>query len=104
MNALVGSTLSDYFSTVRCLCERSFLRTLQGGCQVPIGATTTLTEVEGGNQLLLKINGIVLGLDGQKWVEGNGKYSKRRRSNVAVIIVKIVFYKFIPLLLSSLKS
>ena len=30
-----------------------------------------------------------------------GKYSKRRRSNVAVIIVKF-FYSFIPLLLSSL--
>ena len=91
MNALVGSTLSDYFSTVRCLCERSFLRTLQGGCQVPIGATTTLTEVEGGNQLLLKINGIVLGLDGQKWAEGNGKYSSegaaREWSTVVIVIV-----------------
>ena len=32
------------------------------------------------------------------------KYSKRRRSNVAVIIDRIVFYWFIPLLLSSLKS
>ena len=31
-----------------------------------------------------------------------GKYSKRRRSNVAVIIDRIVFYQFIPLLLSSL--
>ena len=33
-----------------------------------------------------------------------GEYSKRRRSNVAVIIVRICFYWFIPLLLSSFES
>ncbi|NJL98013.1 MAG: hydroxymethylbilane synthase [Synechococcaceae cyanobacterium SM2_3_2] len=42
----------------RCLAERSFLRELEGGCQVPIGVNTTVT----GNQLTLE--GMVAKLDG----------------------------------------
>jgi hydroxymethylbilane synthase len=44
----------------RCYAERSFLRSLEGGCQVPIGVNTTL---EGDRLTLL---GIVISLDGQK--------------------------------------
>ena len=42
----------------RCLAERSFLRELEGGCQVPIGVNTTVT----GDQLTLE--GMVAKLDG----------------------------------------
>ncbi|OGR94016.1 MAG: hydroxymethylbilane synthase [Elusimicrobia bacterium RIFCSPLOWO2_01_FULL_64_13] len=41
-------------------CERAFLKTLQGGCQVPIGA---LAEVR-GEELVLE--GLVASLDGKK--------------------------------------
>ncbi|MCM1981487.1 hydroxymethylbilane synthase [Lyngbya confervoides] len=44
----------------RCLAERSFLRELEGGCQVPIGVNTTLT---GDN---LTLTGMVASLDGQR--------------------------------------
>ena len=38
------------------------------------------------------------------WHNNPGKYFKRRRSNVAVIIVEVIFTQFISLLLSSLES
>jgi hydroxymethylbilane synthase len=47
----------------RCYAERSFLRELEGGCQVPIGVNTSLD----GNQLTL--TGIVASVDGQKLVK-----------------------------------
>ena len=43
----------------RCYAERSFLRELEGGCQVPIGVNTALE----GDRLTL--TGIVISLDGQ---------------------------------------
>ncbi|QKQ76885.1 hydroxymethylbilane synthase [Nostoc sp. TCL240-02] len=47
----------------RCLAERSFLCSLEGGCQVPIGVNT---EVSGEN---LTLTGIVASVDGQKIVK-----------------------------------
>lgn len=47
----------------RCLAERSFLRSLEGGCQVPIGVNT---EISGDN---LTLTGIVASVDGQKLVQ-----------------------------------
>jgi hydroxymethylbilane synthase len=48
----------------RCHAERSFLRELEGGCQVPIGVNTTIAE----GKLVLK--GLVASLDGLKIVQG----------------------------------
>ncbi len=47
----------------RTLAERSFLRSLEGGCQVPIGVNT---EILGDN---LTLTGIVVSVDGQKFVQ-----------------------------------
>lgn len=47
----------------RCLAERSFLRSLEGGCQVPIGVNTEIN----GDQLTL--TGLVASIDGQKLVK-----------------------------------
>ena len=46
----------------RCHAERSFLRELEGGCQVPIGVNTT---IDGDNLTLV---GMVSSLDGQRLV------------------------------------
>ncbi|CAN1212675.1 hydroxymethylbilane synthase [Tumidithrix helvetica PCC 7403] len=54
-----------YPTTQRCLAERSFLRELEGGCQVPIGVNTTID----GDRLTLK--GIVASLDGQTLIKGD---------------------------------
>ncbi|NET01153.1 MAG: hydroxymethylbilane synthase [Sphaerospermopsis sp. SIO1G1] len=47
----------------RCLAERSFLRSLEGGCQVPIGVNT---EISGEN---LTLTGIVASVDGQELIK-----------------------------------
>jgi hydroxymethylbilane synthase len=49
----------------RCYAERAFLRSLEGGCQVPIGVNTVIE----GDQLTLR--GIVASLDGQQLVQGS---------------------------------
>jgi hydroxymethylbilane synthase len=55
--------LEDAPTRDRCYAERSFLRTLEGGCQVPIGVNTT---IEGDT---LTLTGMVASLDGQKLVK-----------------------------------
>lgn len=57
---LLLKALEHQPTAYRCYAERSFLRSLEGGCQVPIGVNTTLE----GDQLTLL--GIVISLDGQK--------------------------------------
>jgi len=51
-------------SWLRALCERAFLRELQGGCQVPIGA---YAWIEGD---LIKIKGFISDLEGERFLEG----------------------------------
>ena len=58
------SSLSDHESTLEGLSERSLMRTLEGGCSVPIGVETTWIEK---GKLLMKA--IVASLDGQEVVE-----------------------------------
>ncbi|NJK39482.1 MAG: hydroxymethylbilane synthase [Oscillatoriales cyanobacterium RM2_1_1] len=47
----------------RCLAERSFLRELEGGCQVPIGVNTAIDKGQ------LTLIGMVASLDGQKLIK-----------------------------------
>jgi hydroxymethylbilane synthase len=46
------------------LAERSFLHTLEGGCQIPIGAFGQVSET-------LELHGIVASVDGQRIVRGS---------------------------------
>lgn len=59
----VLKVLEDGESRDRCLAERSFLRELEGGCQVPIGVNTS---IEGDNLTLV---GMVASLDGKKLIK-----------------------------------
>ncbi|MEL6136201.1 MAG: hydroxymethylbilane synthase [Cyanobacteria bacterium J06628_6] len=59
----VIKTLEHRPTADRCYAERSFLRELEGGCQVPIGVNTTIA----GDQLTLV--GIVASLDGQQLIK-----------------------------------
>jgi hydroxymethylbilane synthase len=56
--------LADTNATLACLAERSLMRTLEGGCSVPIGVETEWVE---RGKLLMK--GIVASLDGKESVE-----------------------------------
>jgi hydroxymethylbilane synthase len=51
-------------SWLRAVCERAFLRELQGGCQVPIGA---YAWIEGD---LIKIKGFISDLEGERFLKG----------------------------------
>lgn len=55
--------LEDLESRDRTYAERSFLRELEGGCQVPIGVNTS---IEGDNLTLV---GMVASLDGQRLIK-----------------------------------
>ncbi|KAE8318072.1 porphobilinogen deaminase, dipyromethane cofactor binding domain-containing protein [Aspergillus transmontanensis] len=63
MQELLGQ-LADRDSTLACLAERSLMRTLEGGCSVPIGVETEW--VAAGD---LSIHAIVVSLDGTQSVE-----------------------------------
>lgn len=60
----IVSELDHLPSRVRAECERAFLRELQGGCQVPIGA---YAWIERGD---IFIKGFVSDLEGIKFIEG----------------------------------
>ena len=55
-------TLEHKTTSKRCLAERSFLRELEGGCQVPIGVRTEVIK----NDLILE--GMVASLDGKRLI------------------------------------
>lgn len=56
--------LADLDATLACLAERSLMRTLEGGCSVPIGVETEWIEK---GKLLMKA--IVVSLDGTEAIE-----------------------------------
>ncbi|KAJ4221626.1 hypothetical protein NW759_006872 [Fusarium solani] len=58
--------LVDKKSTLVCLAERALLRTLEGGCTVPIGVETEWVDE---SQLLLRMRAIVVSLDGSRSVQ-----------------------------------
>ena len=57
------NVLEDKFSTQRCLAERSFLRELEGGCQVPIGVNSRIENDE------IYLKGMVASIDGEKLIK-----------------------------------
>ncbi|MEL6326982.1 MAG: hydroxymethylbilane synthase [Cyanobacteria bacterium J06626_23] len=59
----VIKTLEHRPTADRCYAERSFLRELEGGCQVPIGVNTTIAADQ------LTLVGIVASLDGQQLIK-----------------------------------
>tara|TARA_B100000214_G_scaffold375314_1_gene361124 strand:+ start:685 stop:1629 length:945 start_codon:yes stop_codon:yes gene_type:complete len=59
----VIKTLEDNETSLRCLAERSFLRELEGGCQVPIGVRSKIIENN------LQLEGMVASLDGKKLIK-----------------------------------
>lgn len=59
--------LCDVETTLRCVCERSFLKTLGGGCSAPVAVFSSLEEKE------LTITGAVWSLNGQKFITHTSK-------------------------------
>lgn len=58
------SQLADHKSALACLAERSLMRTLEGGCSVPIGVETKWIGSD-----TLRMSAIVVSLDGSQSVQ-----------------------------------
>ena len=56
--------LDHWESHLRAMCERTFLRELEGGCQVPIGAFSWIEADK------IYIKGFVSDLNGERFIEG----------------------------------
>jgi hydroxymethylbilane synthase len=66
--AALQRALHDVATELAVSAERGFLRRLEGGCQVPVGAHAEV-EREGG-QVIVRLRGRVVSLTGETTVEG----------------------------------
>ncbi|OBA25335.1 porphobilinogen deaminase [Hanseniaspora valbyensis NRRL Y-1626] len=63
----VCNIISDHEATVCCLAERSLMRSLEGGCSVPIGVESHYNH----ETQELTVHGCVISVDGSKFVEAS---------------------------------
>ncbi|XP_018574436.1 uncharacterized protein LOC108913368 [Anoplophora glabripennis] len=61
--------LYDMQTALRVTAERSFLKTLGGGCSAPVAISSKL-RIEKSNQIKVTLNGAVWSLDGTEEIEG----------------------------------
>ncbi|KAK3308557.1 porphobilinogen deaminase, dipyromethane cofactor binding domain-containing protein [Chaetomium strumarium] len=65
--------VEDTPTMLACFAERSVMRTLEGGCSVPIGVETSWVEAKeeaGGAKKTLRLRATVVSLDGSEAVDG----------------------------------
>ncbi|WP_320667287.1 hydroxymethylbilane synthase [Prochlorococcus sp. MIT 1307] len=65
-------------TSLRCLAERSFLRELEGGCQVPIGVNSKIESEE------LILTGMVASLDGQRLIRDEKRGSINNPDSIGI--------------------
>lgn len=78
------SFISDKDSWIRAICERAFLRKLQGGCQIPIGCHSILQEDK------IYIKGIIYNLDGSKKIEKEYIGDKSSPEQAGIVLAEMV--------------
>ena len=62
----------------RCLAERAFLRELEGGCQVPIGVNSQVSNEE------LTLTGMVASLDGKRLIRDQASGSAADPESIGI--------------------
>ena len=62
----------------RCLAERAFLRELEGGCQVPIGVNSQITNGE------LLLTGMVASLDGKRLIRDQASGAAHQSESIGI--------------------
>jgi hydroxymethylbilane synthase len=75
---LLHASLHHEPTAQRCEAERAFLRELEGGCQVPVAVSTTLSA----DKEELVLHGAVLTLDGSTRVGGEEKGDAKAAADV----------------------
>ena len=68
----IARSAAHWSSTVRCSAERALLRTLSGGCQVPVGVTSSLGRGAAAAAATLALTGIVVAPNGGECTEAAG--------------------------------
>jgi hydroxymethylbilane synthase len=76
--------LNDENTDICTKVERDFLRTLEGGCTAPIGAFATITDDQ------IKLEGILLSIDGQTKIEIKKQTSLTNYQNFGVLCAQEV--------------
>ena len=94
------STLNDELTSKRCSAERSFLRELEGGCQVPIGVNSEVIDNK------VNLTGMVASIDGKQLIKDRAsgsiadpeevgkKLANQLKQQGADKILKEIFEKF----------
>ncbi|MFN3471979.1 MAG: hydroxymethylbilane synthase, partial [Aquificaceae bacterium] len=83
----IVSFLDHRESRLRAECERAFLRELQGGCQVPIGA---YAWIEGDT---LKLKAFISDLKGERFIEGCEEGKKEEAQEIGRRLAKRLLEK-----------
>ncbi|MEZ0360702.1 MAG: hydroxymethylbilane synthase [Hydrogenobacter sp.] len=83
----IVSELDHLPSRVRAECERAFLKELQGGCQVPIGAYAWIE----GEDIFIK--GFVSDLEGIKFIEGMRSGEVKRAEEIGKALAQELLRK-----------
>lgn len=73
--------LNHHPTRTMCSAERSLMRTLEGGCSVPIGVCSSLENK------MLSLRGLVASLDGQQIVEFESEISLQESASVEQDVV-----------------
>jgi len=79
--------LEDAPTRDRCYAERAFLRTLEGGCQVPIGVNTKIDADS------LSLTGMVASLDGQKLIKDTVTGKAENADQIGIELAKLLIEK-----------
>ncbi|GAB4214124.1 MAG: hydroxymethylbilane synthase [Synechococcales cyanobacterium] len=74
--------LTDPDTRDRCLAERALLRSLEGGCQVPIGVYSEISDD------MLILTGMVASLDGQTLIRDHASGSRRDPEPVGLALAE----------------
>ena len=74
------NVLSHEKTSIRCLAERSFLRELEGGCQVPIGVNSQIKNDS------IQLTGMVASTDGKRLIKDYSEGSLNNPEEVGKIL------------------
>ncbi|MDA3930751.1 MAG: hydroxymethylbilane synthase [Prolixibacteraceae bacterium] len=83
---------------IAILAERSFLRTLEGGCQVPLGC---ISEIEGTT---ITLSGFVASIDGKKQIKDTAIGSTKDPEACGIELAKKLINKGASIILNEIKK
>jgi hydroxymethylbilane synthase len=81
------SEINDRETLIAVEAERAFLRTLEGGCQIPVGSYSTLK----GDQF--KITGFISSIDGSSFIRDSIEGDAEQAADLAVKLAKKLYEK-----------